>query len=433
MTLKDKFRILTEGAKYDVSCSSSGVERGAQKGKIGLTNVGGVCHSFTADGRCISLLKILLTNNCIYNCKYCVNRSSKDVERAMLEPEELCELVMGFYQRNYIEGLFLSSAVFRSPDYTMELLVRTVSLLRNKYRFAGYIHMKGIPSCSPELIEQATKLVDRMSMNIELPSPSSLKMLAPEKKQEGIITPMRQLSELYIAQKEGEFRGQSIIPAGQTTQMIVGASPETDGTIIHLSEGLYRRYQMKRVYYSAYVPLGDPGLLPQTPPNLLRENRLYQADWLLRFYGFNADELLPRNVNLNYDIDPKSDWALRNLDRFPIEVNTAPYEMLLRVPGIGVRNAWRIREARKHSSLSYEDLKKMRVVMKRATNFITIKGVYYGRGFNDELIRNALILPAFSKAAPEQLKLFDFDGRPLLPDAYTAPGLPEAETVLGEF
>ncbi|MDF2685961.1 MAG: Radical domain protein [Clostridia bacterium] len=413
-TVMEKFRILTEGAKYDVSCSSSGSDRGNVKGKVGLTNAGGICHSFTADGRCISLLKVLLTNNCIYNCRYCVNRQDADVERAMFHPRELCELVMAFYRRNYIEGLFLSSAVFRSPDFTMELLIETVRLLREEYNFAGYIHLKGIPGCDSRLIDISSRLVDRMSMNIELPSSSSLKMLAPEKTKEGIVAPMKQLSNLYIAQKAGHFGKQSVIPAGQTTQMIIGATPDSDGIILKLAERLYRGYSLKRVYYSAYIPLGDEKLIPIKPPDLIRENRLYQADWLLRFYGFDADELLPSNLNLPSDIDPKCAWALRNLDKFPIEINNAPYEMLLRVPGIGIRSAWRISEARKNCKLCYEDLKKMRVVLKRAAHFILCNGKYYGRGFNEIMLRTSMTMPAFAKAPPEQLPLFDYKGAPML-------------------
>ncbi len=434
MTVKEKFEILTEGAKYDVSCSSSGSSRAARQGMVGLTNKGGVCHSFTSDGRCISLLKVLMTNNCIYDCKYCVNRMSADVPRAMLTPEELCEIVIGFYRRNYIEGLFLSSAVFRDPNYTMELLLKTVRLLRNKYRFNGYIHLKAIPAACPELIEQAAELVDRMSMNIELPTSSGLKLLAPQKSKEAITTPMRQLAMLYDEQQNAPSRSRSLIPAGQTTQMIVGATPDPDGVIIRLSEGLYRKFAMKRVYYSAYVPLGDPQLLPLTPPNLLRENRLYQADWLLRFYGFEADELVPVNYNLPSDIDPKSDWALRNMDKFPVEVNDAPYETLLRVPGIGVKNAWRIREARKYTQLDYDDLRRMRVVLKRAKNFITVKGKFYGGSLNRDVIHSLLVLPEYEKAPDEQLRLFS-EELPSLSASRQTNLLSEAsaESLTGEF
>ena len=407
MDIKEKFRILTEGAKYDVSCSSSGSDRQGKKGKLGFANVGGICHSFTADGRCISLLKVLMSNNCIYNCKYCVNRSSVDVERATFAPRELCELVMGFYRRNYIEGLFLSSAVFRSPDFTMELLIKTVWLLRTEYCFYGYIHLKGIPACDPKLVDIASKLVDRMSMNVELPSQKSLALLAPDKKQEDIIQPITQLANIYDAQKAGEFGKNKVLPAGQTTQMIIGATADTDGMIVRLAESLYRGYSMKRVYYSAYIPMGDPGILPVKPPDLVRENRLYQADWLMRFYGFTAEELLPVNLNLPYDVDPKSAWALRNVDKFPIEINSAPYEMILRVPGIGVKGAWRIVEARKYGNLTFEDLKRMRIVMKRAANFITCGGKYIGKGLGNELrLRESLTLPGFARVGGyEQLTL----------------------------
>lgn len=339
-----------------------------------------------------------MTNNCIYNCRYCVNRSSVDVERAIFTPKELCELVMGFYRRNYIEGLFLSSAVFRSPNYTMELLINAVWLLRTEYRFFGYIHLKGIPGCDPKLVDIASKLVDRMSINIELPSQKSLMLLAPDKKQDGIIQPITQLANIYDAQKAGEYGKNKVLSAGQTTQMIIGATPDTDGIIVRLAESLYRKFSMKRVYYSAYIPMGDPGLLPVKPPDLVRENRLYQADWLLRFYGFDANELLPPELNLPYDVDPKSAWALRNTGKFPIEINSAPYEEILRVPGIGVKSAWKIVEARRYGGLTFEDLKRMRVVMKRAAHFITCGGKYIGKGLSDETrLRSALALPGFTQ------------------------------------
>ncbi len=407
MEIKEKFRILAEGAKYDVSCSSSGSDRQGKKGSLGFANVGGICHSFTSDGRCISLLKVLMSNNCIYNCRYCANRSSVDVERATFTPRELCELVMGFYRRNYIEGLFLSSAVFRSPDFTMELLIKTVWLLRTEYGFYGYIHMKAIPSCDPKLVDIASKLVDRMSMNVELPSRKSLALLAPDKKHEEIIKPITQLANIYDSQKAGEFGKNKVLPAGQTTQMIIGATADTDGMIVRLAERLYRGYSMKRVYYSAYMPIGDASILPVKPPDLVRENRLYQADWLMRFYGFTAEELLPVNLNLPHDVDPKSAWALRNVDKFPIEINTAPYEMILRVPGIGVKGAWRIIEARRFGNLTFEDLKRMRIVMKRAANFITCGGKYIGDGLGNEFrLRKSLVLPGFAMAgAGAQLTL----------------------------
>lgn len=400
-----KFKILTEGAKYDVSCASSGTKRGMTKGMHGLTNSSGICHSFTADGRCISLIKVLLTNNCIYDCQYCVNRKSADVERAMFEPGELCNLIMGFYKRNYIEGLFLSSAVFRSPDYTMELMIKTIELLRTKYYFNGYIHMKAIPGCDPLLLDKASKLADRISVNMELPSKTSLKMLCPDKPAENIVSPMKHLAKIYTAQKNGEYGNKSVLSAGQSTQMVIGATNDTDGNIIRLAEKMYRKLQMRRVYYSAYVPMGSQ-LLPDKPPNLVRENRLYQADWLIRFYGFRAEELIPLHMNLPLEMDPKCAWAIRNLDKFPIEVNTADPLMLLRVPGIGQKSVAKIISSRRLGKLTYEDLKKMRVVLKRASNFILCDGKYYGRGFHEDVLKNMLVTPEFIKMEPHQLALF---------------------------
>jgi len=390
MEFEDKVRILTEGAKYDVSCSSSGSNTGAFEGSIGSCNAGGICHSFTSDGRCISLLKILMTNNCEYDCLYCVNRRSNDVERATLQPREIAELTISFYKRNYIEGLFLSSAVEKSPNSTMQRLTETVEILRSEYHFRGYIHLKAIPGADQKLIDYATKWVDRMSVNIELPSENSLKLLAPQKKRELIVSPIKMLSEIYITERE-EKPKEKKIPAGQTTQVIIGASPDSDGQIIRLSEALYRNYAMKRVYYSAYVPVNTgTSLLPAIPPDLRRENRLYEADWLLRFYGFKAEELIPVNYNLDLDVDPKISWAVRNFDKFPIEINTASYEMLLRVPGIGVRNAFRIDKARRHGRLDIDSLKKMHVVLKRAKYFITVDGKFYGGIEQPDTIRNIL-------------------------------------------
>ncbi|PWM43992.1 MAG: putative DNA modification/repair radical SAM protein [Clostridiales bacterium] len=430
MTTSEKFKILTEGAKYDVSCSSSGSDRGSKKGKLGMPTQGGCCHSFTADGRCISLLKILLTNNCIYNCRYCVNRSDIDVPRAIFTPDELCNIVIEFYKRNFIEGLFLSSAVFRSPNYTMELLVNVVEKLRTEYNFNGYIHLKGIPGCDQILVDKAAALVDRMSMNIELPSKTGLKMLAPQKDSEQIVTPMRRLSDLYLAQKAGELKKGSVVPAGQTTQMIIGATQDTDGKIIRLSERLYRGLSMKRVYYSAYVPLGDEKYIPIKPPNLIRENRLYQADWLLRFYGFEAKELIPEELDLPLDIDPKSAWAIRNLDKFPVEINKADYETLLRVPGLGVKSVNRIVAARKSTNLSYEDLKKMKVVLKRARHFILCNGKFYGSSYNEETLRYSLTTPEFVRAPPEQLTLFNTQNESMLNEKSTLPLLAAPELIL---
>ncbi|MGI6702341.1 MAG: putative DNA modification/repair radical SAM protein [Christensenellales bacterium] len=390
MDFDEKVRILTEGAKYDVSCSSSGSATAHNKGSLGNCSVCGICHSFTSDGRCVSLLKILMTNKCEYDCLYCLNRRSNDIPRASLTPEEIAALTVEFYRRNYIEGLFLSSAVEISPDYTMQRLAAVVELLRLKYRFRGYIHLKAIPGADSALIDKAAQCADRMSLNIELPTETSLKLLAPQKKKELIISPMKMLSDIYIEEKRDKPKNKRI-PAGQTTQMIIGATPDTDGQIIRLSEALYDRFALKRVYYSAYVPLNTgSSLLPVKPPDLRRENRLYEADWLLRFYGFKAEELIPVNYNLDLDIDPKSAWAIKNYYKFPVEINTAPYEMLLKIPGIGVRNAYRIFHARRHSRLDYESLIKMRVVLKRAKYFITVGGKYYGDSEQPHIIRNAL-------------------------------------------
>lgn len=390
MDLESKLKVLTEGAKYDVSCSSSGSTTGSKKGHLGNASLGGICHSFTQDGRCVSLLKILQSNFCEYDCVYCINRRSNDIERARLTSEEICEIVMNFYRRNYIEGLFLSSAVDKSPNHMMRQLTKTVELLREKYKFRGYIHLKAIPGADNQLIDYASKFVDRMSVNIEFPSENSLKILAPQKKKDAIVSPMKMLANTYETQKL-EKRKKLKIPAGQTTQMIVGASQETDGQILRLSQALYENLSMKRVYYSNYVPINkNSSLLPVVHPDLRRENRLYQADWLLRFYGFKADELLPEDYNFDLSLDPKSNWALNNYDKFPLEINKAPYEMLLRVPGIGVRNAFRIDKARKHSKLSFEDLKKMRIVMNRAKYFITVNGKFYGNVENPYDIKQIL-------------------------------------------
>ena len=340
MDIIDKLKILADSAKYDASCSSSGSSRKNKKNGIGNGNVSGICHSWGADGRCISLLKILFSNCCIYDCKYCINRSTNSVRRATFTPREIADLTINFYKRNYIEGLFLSSAVIKSPDYTMEMLIHTVSILRDEYNFNGYIHCKTIPGCSKELIDKLGKLVDRMSINIELPSNDSLKLLAPQKEKNEILSPMTYVSNGIKQNKldKNKFKS-SFVPAGQTTQLIVGATPESDLKILKLSEGLYHKLSLKRVYYSAYVSINlDKNLPTLESPPLLRENRLYQADWLLRFYGFKADELLDEtHPNFNHILDPKCDWALRHIDQFPIEINTADYFTLLRIPGIGVK------------------------------------------------------------------------------------------------
>ena len=398
-----RLKILTESAKYDVSCSSSGSNRKNTKDGIGNSNVAGICHSFTEDGRCISLLKILLTNNCAYDCQYCVNRRSNDIPRATASPDEICELVINFYKRNYIEGLFLSSAIYKSPDYTMELLLDVVVKLRKTYKFNGYIHLKGIPSADYSLIQQAGLFVDRMSFNIELPSERSLKLLAPQKSKTAIITPMRNVAMEYIDHKKE--KSSKFLPAGQTTQMIVGASPESDGQIVRLTQALYKNYKLKRVYYSSYVPTNTSNKnLPTTPVGLLREHRLYQADWLIRFYGFSAEEIISEESNLPTEYDPKCAWALRNMGFFPVEINSAPPEVLVRVPGIGFRGASKIVMARRYGALSFEDLIKMRIVLKRAVHFITINGKFYGQE-KIKLITKALALEDFSNNL-QQISLF---------------------------
>lgn len=381
MELIEKIKILSDSAKYDVSCSSSGSSRKNKKGGIGNAAPSGICHSWTPDGRCISLLKILFTNSCIYDCKYCINRSSNDVLRASFTPDELVNLTINFYRRNYIEGLFLSSAICISPDHTMELLLKSVKRLREEENFNGYIHVKAIPGASNALIEETGKYADRMSVNIELPSNESLKLLAPQKTKESIIKPMGIIRAGIIQSQEEKQRYKSapkFVPGGQSTQLIIGATKDNDLKILKLSESLYNNYNLKRVYYSAYIPVSKhPNLPAINMPPLLREHRLYQADWLLRFYGFNSDELLnEKNPNFDELLDPKSDWALRNLDKFPVEVNKADYSMLLRVPGIGMKSAQRIIQARKVSTLGFNDLKKLGIVLKRAKYFITCKGKY---------------------------------------------------------
>lgn len=377
MDLEKKLKILGEAARYDASCSSSGSRRGADSG-TGSTLQSGVCHSWSDDGRCISLLKVLFTNYCIHDCAYCVNRRSGDIPRAMFTPEELCEITMNFYRRNYIEGLFLSSGVVKNPDHTMELLLRTVKMLRGEHRFRGYIHMKAIPGASPALIKEAGKYADRLSVNIELPSESSLKRLTDKGKDE-IIKPMKFIGQNIKESSEERKKTKKapvFAPAGHSTQLIVGASPENDLQIVKLSEGLYNKFSLKRVYYSAFVPVSKDSRLPSVEnPPLIREHRLYQADWLMRFYGFDSGEIVSeKNPFLDQDIDPKAAWAVRNLDKFPVEINTAEYEMLLRIPGIGVRSALRIVKARRECSLTFDKLKMMGVPLKRARYFITCRG-----------------------------------------------------------
>lgn len=397
MELMEKLKVLSSAAKYDVSCSSSGSNRKSKNGGVGNVAPSGICHSFTPDGRCISLLKILLTNYCIYDCAYCINRRSNNVERAAFTVDEVVSLTINFYRRNYIEGLFLSSAIIKNPNHTMEMLRDIVKKLRLEYNFGGYIHLKAIPGADEDLITDAGRYADRMSVNIELPSKSSLKLLAPDKNSEEILKPMKSIKNNIILNKSERriFKNAPIfVPGGQSTQLIVGASNESDLNILSLSENLYNSFSLKRVYYSAYVPVNHGKNLPElTQPPTLREHRLYQGDWLLRLYGFKSSELLnEKNPNMDVNFDPKTNWALSNLDKFPVEINTAPYKTLIRVPGIGVRGAKKIVSARRVSKLSFSDLKILGITLKRAQYFILCDGKYNGAVDMDEIkIRSALM------------------------------------------
>ena len=421
MSIYDKLNILTDAAKYDVACTSSGVSRKNDGTGIGNCKLSGICHSFSADGRCISLLKILFTNECIYDCKYCINRRSNDVVRTSFTPDEICTLMMEFYRRNYIEGLFLSSGVLKSPDYTMELIYAALYRLRTRYNFQGYIHVKAIPGASQELIQRVGFLTDRMSVNLELPTAESLKLLAPHKTRKNILAPMRLVQNRMTENKQEivAYRNSPrFVPAGQSTQMIIGATPETDYQIMQVTESLYRKFELKRVFYSAFVHVNEDSNLPARTdggPPLLREHRLYQADWLLRYYHFQADELLSEeNPNFNVLFDPKCNWALKHLEEFPVEVNRADYKKLLRVPGIGYKSAGRIVRARRLGNLDFPDLKKIGVVLKRALYFITCSGrmMYPTKIEEDYITRN--LLNAGEKLPQEvvnmgyrQLSLFD--------------------------
>jgi len=439
LSIEEKLKILTDAAKYDVACTSSGVNRAGNGKSLGSAVGCGICHAFASDGRCVSLLKILYTNECIFDCKYCINRSSNDVPRATFTPDEVCALTMQFYRRNYIEGLFLSSGVFRSPNYTMELIYETISKLRTEHGFNGYIHVKGIPGVDPAIIERLGLLVDRMSVNLELPTGEGLRKLAPHKNRKSILTPIRQIQR-GIAQNKNELtvykKTPKFVPAGQSTQMIIGASPENDYQIMTVAEALYDNYNLKRVFYSAYVdvnknmPLlgGDVGLAnmkhtlfdnpmnTMTGPPLLREHRLYQADWLLRFYGFKANELLSEDKpNFNVLLDPKCEWAIRHLEMFPIEINKADYFTLLRIPGLGTTSAKRIVAARQHTALDFDDLKKIGVVLKRALYFITCSGkMMYNTRIEEDYITNHIVyndkpakLGMQETITYKQLSLFD--------------------------
>ena len=436
MDLAEKLAILADAAKYDVACTSSGIDRSAQRGCLGATTSAGICHSFTADGRCITLLKVLMTNACAYDCAYCVNRASNEgAPRVTFKPRELADLTIGFYRRNYIEGLFLSSGVIRNPDFTTELMIRTLEILRFEHAFRGYIHAKTVPGTSPELIEQLGHLADRMSVNLELPSQQSLALLAPDKSRQDILAPMRQIREsiaedrevralmrrqtTYLTQTRPKKKTRAFAPAGQSTQMIIGATPESDFQILRLSAALYQNMGLKRVFFSAYLPVSSDTRLPAGDAvQLDREHRLYQADWLLRFYDFHVEEIIDEaHPFLATDVDPKANWALNHLELFPVEVNTAPYEALVRVPGIGVRGAKLILKARRTCSLGEDELRRLGIAYKRARFFITCRGRYAGAGvpFEREALRARLAAPIdggrhgrrADRALPGQLSLFE--------------------------
>ena len=401
MELKEKLQILADSAKYDASCSSSGSKR--KEGSIGSTAYAGICHSFSADGRCISLLKILMTNCCIYDCKYCLNRRRNNIKRAIFTPDEVCQITINFYRRNYIEGLFLSSGIIKSPDYTMNLLIETISRLRHVYHFGGYIHAKAIPGASEYLLKKLGSLVDRLSANIELPTESGLKLLAPNKN-------TRDVSKIMQYVKNNKSK--NYVPAGQSTQMIIGATKESDYEIMQKSSQMYQNYALKRVFYSAYIPVNQDKLLPSFKiPPLTREHRLYQADWLLRYYHFKVDDILSAdNPNFNLLVDPKIDWALRHFDLFPKEINTCSYLDLLKIPGIGVTSAKRIIKSRQYFQINFKDLAKMGVVLKRAKYFITCNGKYFidAKIINAQLVEKSLILEETKPnlVKKEQLSLF---------------------------
>lgn len=422
MSLMEKLSILADAAKYDVACTSSGVDRRGKKDGIGNSVAAGICHSFAADGRCISLLKILYTNECIFNCAYCQNNCNSDVPRAAFTPEEVCTLTMEFYRRNYIEGLFLSSGIMISPNYTMDLIYQTLFKLRNEYHFNGYIHVKAIPGADPVLIEKTGCLADRMSINLELPTADGLKKLAPCKSRNTILKPMRLIQNGITANRNELIpyrKTPTFVPAGQSTQMIIGATPESDYQIMRVAEELYDHFSLKRVFYSAFVNVNHNSNLPMLPggPPLLREHRLYQADWLLRYYHFKVDELLSEErPDFNIYLDPKCDWALRHLEQFPVEINSAPYQTLLRVPGIGYKSAQRIVAARRQNRLDFPDLKRIGVVLKRALYFITCSGrmMYHTKLDEDYICANLMadrtqIPRELRNCGYKQLSLFDTD------------------------
>lgn len=399
----EKMQILADSAKYDVSCSSSGSDNNHKTGELGATHNSGICHTFTADGRCVSLLKVLLTNFCIYDCAYCINRKSNEIKRAAFSPRELADITINFYKRNYIEGLFLSSGIIDSEDHTTNLILRALKILRHEYQFNGYIHVKLIPGANERLIAQVVSLANRVSSNIELPSDKSLKLLAPNKTKEKVLQPLKYARDISLEKNSK--------PIGMSTQLIVGATPESDKDILKLSSVLYDKALLKRVYYSAYIPVNDDKNLPAiiNKPPLLREHRLYQADWLLRFYDFSYDEIVSDEFpNLDEDVDPKTSWALNNLQYFPMEINKASKDELLRIPGVGVRGVFKILKARRFKSLDFSDLKKLKISLKRAQYFITCKGKYHSKiSFYKENIKEAIIAPPKKKII--QPSLFDIN------------------------
>jgi putative DNA modification/repair radical SAM protein len=414
--IREKLEILADAAKYDVSCSSSGSNRKNHNKGLGDAEGTGICHTYTEDGRCVSLLKILLTNHCIYDCAFCVSRSSNDIKRAAFTVDEVVELTMNFYRRNYIEGLFLSSGIFKNGDYTMERLLRVVKKLRVEEKFNGYIHLKTIPGASPELLHEAGLYADRMSINLEMPTESGLKLLAPEKSHEDVKKPLALVQNSILKYKDEKAlikNTPKFVPAGQSTQMVIGATPESDKEIMHTANAFYKNFSLKRVYYSGYIPISNDSRLPiiGSQPPLIRENRLYQTDWLMRFYGFNVEEILnDSNPNLDVDIDPKLSWALRNLDQFPIDINTADYRMILRVPGIGVTSALKIVQARKFGRLHKDQLKKLGISFNRARHFIRYAdSPMQLRDFEAGHIKGVILSESnskYSKIPANQLSLF---------------------------
>ena len=406
LSTQDKIAILAESAKYDVSCSSSGSEHNYKTGELGSTHKSGICHTFTSDGRCVSLLKVLLSNICIYDCAYCINRTSNDIRRTAFTPRELADLTINFYKRNYIEGLFLSSGIIKNEDHTMELLLQTLRILRHEYRFNGYIHVKLIPGSSKALIHEATLLANRVSSNIELPSSKSLALLAPQKSKETLLSPLKHARDITLERHQK--------PISMSTQMIIGATGESDFEILKLSSSLYQKALLKRVYYSAYIPVNEHKHLPSplhVKPPLQREHRLYQADWLLRFYGFSYDEIVDVNANLDIQFDPKTHWALRHLEHFPIDINKAPLHTLIRIPGIGVRGAQKILQARRFKSLTFEDLKQLKIPLKRARYFI-VAGKSYQKEvpLYEDRLKIALINHGHNIIQPSLLDLSIYTG-----------------------